>query len=183
MVFARPDFWFIVDHLDATQRHRYDFLFHLAPDTVVTVNKDSTVHLLCENNGAQMLLLPVVGGKLNVKAVTGASAPIQGWYSEDHHKKCPAPTLNFHVEDERNMTAAWVLYPLPPGADSTVIQVSMMKSDTDDAFAFEVSNRALTHSISVSKPSLTAAAGEALNHADIVITNQAIGKSVKIQTN
>jgi len=182
VVFSKPDFWVVVDHINAAQQHRYDFLFHLAPDIVATVRPDSSVHLQSENNGAQLLLLPISKRKLNVDLVTGGTSPIQGWYSEDHHKKCPAPTLNFHLECESDLTITWVLYPMPSGADSTVIETSMEDSDNDELIEFELRNRALTHSISIARPSLEQTLEDSARDSEIVITNRTIGKAIRIPT-
>ena len=51
-VFAKPDYWIIVDYLDARNLHEYSFLFHLAPDVLIESLSDSTALMRSGHNGA-----------------------------------------------------------------------------------------------------------------------------------
>ena len=124
-VFVKPDYWIVADYLDASELHQYTFLFHLAPDVLVENLIGSTALLRSGRNGAQLVMAALTEQDISSEVVEGSESPIQGWYSEDHHKKCAAPALSFDVFKSRSIFVAWVLYPLPSGADASQVQIEM----------------------------------------------------------
>ena len=81
--------------------------------------------------------------------IEGQESPIQGWYSEDHHRKCPSPTLIFKVGQARSIFVSWVLYPLPPEADATQFQVRWIRDPSASRLDFETSYSDSMDSISI----------------------------------
>ena len=124
-VFVKPDYWVVVDRLVGSEQHDFTFLFHLAPDVAVESLSGSSALLRCTSNGAQLVLTGVTEHEMAGEAISGQESPIQGWYSEDHYKKCPSPVLSFNISNARSAAVTWVLYPLPPGANPEQVQVTL----------------------------------------------------------
>jgi len=128
-VFAKPDYWIIVDYLNASELHDYSFLFHLAPDIVIDSVDGTSAVLNSQSTSARMVLKALTDEDMDVSKIIGEEVPIQGWYSPDHHRKCPAPTLEFRVSGVSSLCVPWLLYPLPPGKDPADVQVTLSESD------------------------------------------------------
>ena len=124
-VFVIPDYWIVTDYLDAKNVHDYTFLFHLAPDVVVERLDSATALLRSARNGAQLVVAGLGDHEISSQVIEGSESPIQGWYSEDHYKKCAAPVLSFDVVEMRSAFVAWVLYPLAPGSDAGQIRTTL----------------------------------------------------------
>jgi hypothetical protein len=124
VVFARPDYWVVVDSIESKETHDYTFLFHLAPDvTVVEMTPQSAV-IRSESSGA-LLVIQV----LTDQAVRGEV--VEGWYSEDHYRKCPAPVLSFTTGQAPSSRFVWLLYPLPAGSDASQVMASLEPGPND----------------------------------------------------
>jgi len=118
VVFARPDYWVVVDSIESKEAHDYTFLFHLAPDvTVIEMTPQSAV-IRSESSGA-LLVIQV----LTDQAVRGEV--VEGWYSEDHYQKCQAPVLSFTARQAPSSRFLWLLYPLPAGSDASQVMASL----------------------------------------------------------
>jgi len=124
-VFAKPDYWVVTDRLSATSPHDYTFLFHLAPDVVVEELSGSSAIVRSASNGARLVIEALTKQALSSEEIRGSESPIQGWYSEDHHKKCGSPVLSFATSQADSVFVAWVLYPLPPDADASGVSASI----------------------------------------------------------
>jgi Heparinase II/III N-terminus/Heparinase II/III-like protein len=122
-VFVKPDYWVIADYLDARELHEYNFLFHLAPDISVEKLNGSSALLRSNRNGAQMLVQALTDQDIGGEVVEGSESPIQGWYSEDHHKKCASPVLSFNIFEARSILVVWVFYPLAPGTNAEHVRI------------------------------------------------------------
>jgi uncharacterized heparinase superfamily protein len=139
-VFAKPDYWVIVDHLSATRMHDYSFLFHLAPDVVVD-NRDGTSAILrSKANDARMVLKALIDNDIEITVVVGEESPIQGWYSPDHHRKCPAPAVEFKVSGASTLRVPWLLFPLPAGEDPANVRVISSQSESAQGNEFVISH-------------------------------------------
>jgi uncharacterized heparinase superfamily protein len=117
-VFAKPDYWVIADHLLSGRTHDYTFLFHLAPDATVEELCEMTAIVRSQSSGARLVICALTDNAMR-------SEEIDGWYSEDHHKKCEAPVLRFSIAGADTASVTWVLYPLPPGADATEVRATI----------------------------------------------------------
>lgn len=124
-VFAKPKYWIIADCLHSRDLHQYTFLFHLAPGVVIDKLTGTSAVVRASSNGALLVIKALSGHELTSEVIEGAESPPQGWYSEDHHKKCSSPVLSFSIASARSPIVAWLLYPLPPGSDVTKISATM----------------------------------------------------------
>lgn len=108
IAFVFPDYWVICDTLRATQSHRYDLSFHLAPQAqgrVEAIAKLDSLQVYSPN-----LLLVLVDFNDTEFAVD------QGYVSERYGQKDPAPILRFsrHGTTTYFHTIAYPHRDLPP---------------------------------------------------------------------
>jgi hypothetical protein len=108
VVFVRPDYWVVVDRLHATQRHRYDVLWHLNndaagqdPETLTAWGADSGV--------ANLLVAPAAVDGLELEIVKGRDDPVLGFAPA--RKKNPIPVLDYRLAADGPVTLAWALVP------------------------------------------------------------------------
>ena len=87
--------------------------------------------------------------EIDSKVIKGQESPIQGWYSEDHHRKCPAPTLIFEVCQSSSVFVAWLIYPLSPGEDAEQYYVKSVLECTLSRLVFDVQNDDKIDSVSI----------------------------------
>jgi len=169
-VFAKPDYWILIDYLDADNVHDYSFVFHLAPDTVVDGRTGSSALLRSERNGAQLILQALTVQEIGSEMVEGRESPIQGWYSEDHHRKCPSPTIIFEVRQSRSIFVAWLLYPLSPGAETEQYYAKLVSGSTPSRLAFKVHGDDKIDSVSIQKNMEKQIAPDRASNSIITIT-------------
>jgi len=148
-IFARPEYWVLIDYLHASDVHNYQFLFHLAPDVDVEEITDSRVLLRSELNGARLIVQAVSHEALCSEVLVGSEAPIQGWYSADHHVKCPAPAIVFGARNLASVCVAWLLYPLAPGMSVSPVKVEQVENSDEEFLGFAVIRSAGTDSYSI----------------------------------
>lgn len=149
IVFAKPDYWIIVDYIDAGELHNYSFIFHMPPEVLVEKHSGSSVLMRSRVNGAQMILHAVSEQEFSCDVIEGDESPIQGWYSKDHHKKCPAPALIFNSRDTRSMLVAWICYPLPPGANPDQFRLDSTLEPTLTRLDFQLKYGDIADAISI----------------------------------
>ena len=116
VVFARPDYWVVADYLDSEEPHDYTFLFHLSPD--VTIDELTADSAIVRSDGAYLVIKACADQELN-------SEIIQGWYSEDHYRKCSAPVLSFTLRQTAETRVVWLLYPLRSGSGARQVTASL----------------------------------------------------------
>ena len=116
-VFVKPDYWVLVDYLTTSDDHDYTFLFHLAPDVVVEDMTESSA-MVRSPNGARLVIKAVSDRHMDGEV-------IDGWYSEDHHKKCESPVLSFTTRGNGPTLVAWILYPVAADFEMVTVEASM----------------------------------------------------------
>jgi len=149
IIFAKPDYWIVVDYLQASGTHEFEFLFHLAPSIVVDEVSAASVILRSKENGARLILRALAEREFKTTVVTGEDAPIQGWYSDDHHKKCPSPTLVFQTRGRSSTCVPWLLYPLPNGSNPAEVHTEYFDTTEDKSYTFIVARNGKRDSFSI----------------------------------
>lgn len=123
VLFVKPDYWVIVDELEASELHTYRWLFHTMPDMNVRLDAEKRVVLRAGPQAACLHLIPANPHEVQVNALAGMENPIQGWYSPDHRHKIPATVITYESEPRSSMSLATVLYPCPPGPSRVGVRV------------------------------------------------------------
>jgi len=172
-LFANPDYWIIADHLDSGDRHRYTFLFHMAPDVVVEELDGTAAIVRARGNGALLVLKALTDRDLTATAIEGSESPIQGWYSEDHYRKCSSPVLSFEAESEGPVFVAWILYPLQGGSDAGKVEARMEYEAAAGVSAIHVQSAERSDCIRLSDRTKSGAEEESTRLSRISLENSA----------
>jgi hypothetical protein len=135
-VFVKPEYWVLVDYLHATVAHDYQFVFHLAPDVLVESIAESCALVRSDRNGARLIIRAMSSAALSCEMFAGSEDPIQGWYSSDHHVKCPAPALAFEARRATSMCVAWLLYPLAPEVSADSVKACWLDQENREFLKF-----------------------------------------------
>jgi hypothetical protein len=101
----------LIDNLRSAGNHDYEMLFHASPEITVNLQDKNIVEFVAPGTGASLCLLPEEPSEWNISTLEGCESPIQGWYSVDHHKKAPAPTVIFSRHGIGTLTWTTLLYP------------------------------------------------------------------------
>jgi len=168
-VFAKSDYWVLVDYLDASRVHDYSFLFHLAPGTLIENRTGSSALLRSGRNGAQLIMQGLTVQEIGSAVIEGQESPIQGWYSEDHHRKGPSPTLIFEVGQARSIFVAWVLYPLPLEANADDLKFNWLRDPTASRLEFEINYSGSADTIAILNNAEERATDAAYSPSNIMI--------------
>ena len=110
--------------------------------------------------------------KIRSEVIEGSESPIQGWYSEDHHKKCAAPVLHFGISESTSVFVTWVLYPLPPGADAEQLNIVMSRAQGPGDHMFSVKYSGSTDYVSIHNDPKTRSGAERKSVSRISIQRQ-----------
>jgi hypothetical protein len=116
--------------------HRIDSIFHLDVEGVQT-GKNGTVVTVQE--GPNLVIAPVSDGEISLEVVTGQTDPVvQGWVPASGYRVRPIPTPIFTVETDRDISIAYILYPLKPGEANPIRSVRLIPTDAVKGVAVEV---------------------------------------------
>ncbi len=103
VVFVKPDYWLIVDDLAGAGRHAFEALFHLPPETAVTVAADTGAA-----HAGGLAILPLAQPGLRVRVD-------EGWVSFRSGEKQAAPVLTHSLTTEAPARLVTILAPLAAG--------------------------------------------------------------------
>jgi hypothetical protein len=118
VLFVKPDYWVIVDELDASMPHDYQVLFHTVSDIVASIGADNRVVLGTPDTvpeGATLQIIPVSPQDVEVSCLAGSEAPIQGWYSPSSRHKAPAYAVIYERRGSASTVMTTLLYPCAGG--------------------------------------------------------------------
>ena len=110
VVFVKPGFWLVVDDLTGKVSHKYDQYWHFGPEAKTVDGPEQSVTATYEN-GAGIVVQPLLADGLTLRQYNGSEDPIQGWVSYDYAVKVPAPALQYRRE-AAGTTLATLLLPL-----------------------------------------------------------------------
>ena len=129
-LFVKPDYWVIVDSVVTAEERCFQFLFHFAPDIIIDTPGAGDAIARCPKSNAGLVLMQLGGPPMRRSVICGADAPIQGWFSHDHHKKCPSPAVELCTTGTRSFSVAWLLFPLRNCGEAATIVKSISLSST-----------------------------------------------------
>jgi hypothetical protein len=119
VLFVKPDYWVVIDHLDGAGEHTVDLLFHFTPGQTVCLAPDGRA-LAGAAGGPSLSLAPVSSAALKAEVITGATDPIQGWAAPYSGEKQPAPVLRYRYQGRTPVSFCTLLYPAPAGPAAPV---------------------------------------------------------------
>ena len=112
ILFVKPDYWVIVDELEASVPHNYQVLYHTLPKVRVSTGSDGKVILGTVPEAAALYLIPAEPSNVKVRCVCGSESPIQGWYSAGSGHKAPATAVIFEQENALSTVITTLVYPV-----------------------------------------------------------------------
>jgi hypothetical protein len=137
VLFARPDYFVILDHVAGQGEHTCESLLHFAP-IKVSLEADGAVTATGEN-GAVLHALPVLKDGLYAETICGSTDPMQGWVvCMRKGKRIPveAPTVIHRKTGALPQSFATVLYP-QLAADAPAPKCTLINQD-DAGISFTV---------------------------------------------
>jgi hypothetical protein len=138
ILFVKPDYWVIVDELQAVARHSYQALFHADPAITATVGPENRVILGEAPKAAKLHLIPAAPQNVKVSCLAGSETPIQGWYSAGVHQKTPATTIVYERENYASTNMTTLLYPCPSGQRDDSVSIRPLVVSGGKGLAFVV---------------------------------------------
>ena len=136
ILFVKPDYWLIVDELQADKSHNYQLLFHTSPNMQVATANDNRVILAPQTGRPGLLIIPANSDAASVTCMRGSEDPIQGWISLEHRHKAPATTIIYEYPDQASVTMATLLYPYQSGKtpDKISLEPVVLRQGNGQAF-------------------------------------------------
>ena len=110
VVYIKPRYWLVVDHL-ATDRPRHlTALWHFHPDCTVAVEDGGVVS--SDTGRGNLRVSPLGPLDWRVETTRGRPPPdMQGWWSPAYNRMQPGTTAQFHADTGGSATFAWLLTP------------------------------------------------------------------------
>jgi hypothetical protein len=138
ILFVKPDYWVVVDELQASTPHDYQTLFHTVPEIVARVGPENRVILGTRPEAATLCLIPVDPQNVKVSCLTGSESPIQGWYSASSRHKAPATVVIYEWENSASTVMTTLLYPCPSGQTGDGMSIKPLAVSGGEGLAFVV---------------------------------------------
>lgn len=144
VVFVKPDYWLVVDRLDAREPHDYDLLFQAWPDLSAQPGAGDRVTLRAGPDGPRLHLIPVPHADRTLRIVEGSEEPVQGWYSPGYNQAVPAATIVYTHRRSGPTTLATLLYPVSKDdmQGDEDVSVEAVPLDEGDGLAYAVTTSA-----------------------------------------
>jgi heparinase II/III-like protein len=154
LMFVRPNYWIVVDELNGSGDHRFDFLYHFAPGAELFVLDDERrgeVDCRVRCGSAALQLYMYGSAPVRTEAVCGESDPVQGWASSLYGQRVPSPVLTATVRGVAPVYAMTFLTPRPAACVSRRIEVARSRAlaasfgsgEYEDACIFSADSEAL----------------------------------------
>lgn len=116
ILFARPDYWLLLDDFRGNGEHTYDVVFHLAPHVevrrVATEGDDETLQILSGDAG--LLMRFQSSANLEVRVVRAGTRPL-GWVSQRYGEMQAAPVIVARVKAPAPAALLTLLAPFRAG--------------------------------------------------------------------
>ena len=123
-VFVRPEYWVVVDRLDAQGPHAYDILWHLNNDAAAK-DTETLAAWGTDEGVANLMVTPAGTAGLDLEIVVGRDHPALGFAPASRKK--PIPVLDYKLHADGPTTLAWVLTPYP--ADRPAVKAEMSATE------------------------------------------------------
>ena len=141
VLFARPDYFVLLDKVTGAGEHTCEAFFHFAP-IEVDLQPDGSARAV-GTNGAALHLIPLLTEQLQAEKIVGATDPVQGWVViKEGRSPVEAPVVLHRKAGPLPQRFLTVLYPL--SADDAHLQpacVLMHEDDTGVSFTVETPDR------------------------------------------
>lgn len=138
ILFVKPDYWIVIDDMQASANHDYEMLFHTSPEINVNIGAENTATFFAPGTDACLYLVMEDTQEFKISTLKGCVAPIQGWHSVDHHKKIPATAVIIRPPNARSIIWATLLCPLRNDQINDDVAIQRIEVSCENSFAFKV---------------------------------------------
>jgi Heparinase II/III-like protein/Heparinase II/III N-terminus len=112
ILFVRPDYFIILDRLDAASRHCYSQLFHLNPNLHAEL-RDLTITTVNSLGGPTLKIVPLIVDGLGISFHRGNTSPAQGWVCVGDEVMVPGTVVDFQCSGTTAAFAALIVPEAP----------------------------------------------------------------------
>ncbi len=109
VIFVKPDYWLLLDQLEASSPHSYQLLFHVAPDVGVSKAPGKRALLQCEEGC--LAIVPAEPERLQLAVRSASENPAQAWYSPRYGSITPSNEVVYETCADAGVTVATLLWP------------------------------------------------------------------------
>lgn len=138
ILFIKPDYWIMVDEIQASNPHDYQLLFHTHPEIQAKGEPQNKVILEAGPDTARLCLVPAETKNIKLSWLSGSEDPIQGWYSVDHHRKRPSTVVIYERKNTFSTTLTTLLYPCPAGHSCDEVSIEPLEVASGKGLAYSV---------------------------------------------
>ena len=127
LIYIRPSYWIVLDDLSGSGQHRYDFVYHFAPEARLTIcgeEKRGEADCRAYIGDAGLQLLLYASAPLHAAVDCGQQRPIQGWSSQRYGECRPSPVLCASIRDELPVSVMSFLVPRKHAVESRRFQAN-----------------------------------------------------------
>jgi len=128
VLFIKPEYWLIVDTLEAAGEHEYEISFNLAPSNA-TLHPDTLAVVTEDPDQPNCSIVPARTELLEGEIKTGSEDPIRGWTSYDYGARVPSPTVCYRLHAAGCRQVSFVIYPHAAG-HSIPVRARPLEIDT-----------------------------------------------------
>lgn len=141
VLWAKPDYWVLVDDLIGADLHDIDLRFQFAP---IEVALDRAPWARARGaSGATLLVRAFATAPLAAEVVAGSAAPIAGWVSAGYGRRQPAPVLIYTARARLPLRIATLLFPANAGGAEPP-DVTPLRDDRAQLVGLAIGREALT---------------------------------------
>jgi len=138
ILFVKPDYWVMIDELQASTPHDYQLLFHTHPEIEVRDGPESRAILSTASRAATLCLIPANPQNIKLSWLAGQENPIQGWYSAGYNQKTPSNVVIYERKNSSSTAIATLLYPCPAGQIDNQVNIEPLTVSGGQGLAFVV---------------------------------------------
>lgn len=139
ILFVKPDYWVMIDELQASSSHNYQLLFHTPPEVNAAAGPENRIILKTSPDGPSLYLIPAAPKKATVTWMVGSEDPIQGWYAAPNYNlKFPATAVIYSWENSASTVITTLLYPCPAGQTAESVTIEPLPVSGGQGLAFVV---------------------------------------------
>jgi hypothetical protein len=135
LLHVRPGVWVVVDDLQGSDEHTFDFYFHFPSKATLSVQpeNDSLLRVNACADSARLQLLMCTSAPMNAETIAGQTDPIQGWVSSLYGEKSRAPALRLRMQTLAPASGMFIMLPSHSGAnpDHAVATRSALACETE----------------------------------------------------
>jgi hypothetical protein len=138
VVFVKPDYWILVDEIEASHPYSYEMLFHTPPGIRMKEAGNKQIILSKSDEGPGLCIIPAEPESVDVSRLAGSEAPIQGWYSIDHLQKTPSNVAVYRCNNRESALLFTLLFPYGPGQGEEHAGMESIEVEGGDGKGFRV---------------------------------------------